>query len=58
MGTIGKKVLIEQHIDDNNAADKYYPYSPLCYACDKGNLKMVKLLVEEGADVNSPARVS
>ena len=58
MGTTGKRVLIEQNIDDINATEEYYPYSPFHYACDKGNLKMVKLLVEEGADVNSPFRVS
>ena len=39
--------------DDVNAKNNYNS-TPLTIACESGNVKMVKLLVKYGADVNNP----
>jgi ankyrin repeat protein len=45
----GAKALIEAGIDINKAGD--LGYTPLHNACMRGNMDMVKLLVEKGADL-------
>lgn len=46
------EMLLENALIDINMATEENEYSPLCAACMAGNYEIVKLLAENGADVN------
>ena len=47
------KALIEQGIDVNDA--NHDGTTPLIVACENGNIKIARFLIENGADVNAKA---
>ncbi|MEP7271134.1 MAG: ankyrin repeat domain-containing protein [Acidobacteriota bacterium] len=48
--TAGARSLLEKGADVN--AKTRYGATPLFFACDRGNVELVKLLIEKGADVD------
>lgn len=49
---ITELLLLNANIDINFATEEM-EYTPLCAACMAGNFEIVKLLCENGADVNN-----
>lgn len=50
-GDVAKvKALLDKGVSANAKSD--YGQTPLFFACDRGNLEMVRLLIDHGADVN------
>lgn len=46
------ELLLENPLIDINMPTEENEYTPLCAACMAGNFELVKLLAENGADVN------
>lgn len=46
------ELLLENSLIDINMTTKENDYTPLCAACMAGNFEIVKVLAENGADVN------